>query len=48
MDKKIVFIAFAIEDETSRNLFTGQRVNPDTPFAFVDMSVKEAYEDLFA
>ncbi|WP_310397389.1 TIR domain-containing protein [Hymenobacter sp.] len=43
-DKKIVFIAFAIEDEAQRNLFTGQSVHPKTPFEFIDMSVKEAYE----
>lgn len=43
-DKKIVFIAFAKEDESSRNLFTGQRVHPDTPFEFTDMSVKLPYD----
>jgi hypothetical protein len=43
-DKKIVFIAFAIEDEWARNLFTGQSVHPKSPFEFIDMSVKEAYE----
>jgi hypothetical protein len=42
-DKKTVFIAFAKEDESARNLFTGQRVHPKTPFEFVDMSVKEPY-----
>ena len=42
-DSKVVFIAFAKEDEATRNLFTGQRVNPDTPFEFTDMSVKEPY-----
>ncbi len=42
-DKKTVFIAFAKEDETTRNLFTGQRVHPTTPFEFTDMSVKEPY-----
>ena len=42
-DKKTVFIAFAKEDETTRNLFTGQRVHPKTPFEFTDMSVKEPY-----
>lgn len=42
-DKKTVFIAFAKEDEASRNLFTGQRINASTPFEFVDMSVKEPY-----
>ena len=41
---KTVFIAFAKEDEGTRNLFTGQRVNADTPFRFIDLSVKEAYE----
>jgi nucleoside 2-deoxyribosyltransferase len=43
-DEKVVFIAFAKEDEGSRNLFTGQRVNASTPFSFTDMSVKEPYE----
>jgi MTH538 TIR-like domain (DUF1863) len=43
MASKVVFIAFAKEDESSRNLFTGQRVHPDTPFEFTDMSVKEPY-----
>lgn len=42
-DTKVVFIAFAKEDEGTRNLFTGQRVHPDTPFEFTDMSVKEPY-----
>lgn len=43
-DKKIVFIAFAIEDQGQRNLLTGQSVNPKTPFEFIDMSVKEPYD----
>lgn len=38
-DKKTVFIAFAKGDETTRDLFTGQRVHPKTPFEFTDMSV---------
>jgi hypothetical protein len=42
-DTKVVFIAFAKEDEAERNLFTGQRVHPDTPFQFTDMSVKQPY-----
>jgi hypothetical protein len=42
-DKKTIFIAFAKEDEAIRNLFTGQRIHPGTPFEFVDMSVKEPY-----
>lgn len=41
---KVVFIAFAKEDESIRNLFTGQKVHPDTFFEFTDMSVKEPYE----
>jgi hypothetical protein len=40
---KVVFIAFAKEDESTRNLFTGQRVHPRTPFQFTDMSAKEPY-----
>lgn len=43
-DAKPVFIAFAKEDEGTRNLFTGQRVNPRTPVEFIDLSVKERYE----
>lgn len=43
-ETKTVFIAFAEEDEGTRNLFTGQRVHPDTPFDFIDMSVKEPYD----
>lgn len=42
-EKKTIFIAFAKEDEAIRNLFTGQRIHPGTPFEFVDMSVKEPY-----
>ncbi|MFF3253935.1 TIR domain-containing protein [Actinacidiphila glaucinigra] len=44
MATKTIFVAFAKEDETSRNLFTGQRVHPKSPFEFTDMSVKEPYE----
>ena len=44
MPDKIVFIAFAKDDESARNLFTGQRLNTRSPFSFVDMSVKEAYD----
>lgn len=43
-DKKTIFIAFAIEDESMRNLFTGQSVHPDSPFEFIDMSVKNPYD----
>ena len=40
---KTVFIAFAKEDESTRNLFTGKRVNSSTPFEFIDTSVKQPY-----
>jgi hypothetical protein len=43
-DKKIVFVAFAIEDETQRNFLKGQSLHPRAPFEFIDMSVKEAYD----
>lgn len=42
--KKVVFIAFAIEDEAQRNLFVGQRLHPHSPYEFIDMSVKEPYD----
>ncbi|MFZ1440365.1 MAG: TIR domain-containing protein [Candidatus Microthrix subdominans] len=44
MPQKRVFIAFAKEDEASRNLFTGQRVNSKSPIEFIDMSVKQPYD----
>ncbi len=37
---KRVFIAFAIEDKTSRDFLVGQAKNDKSPFEFVDMSVK--------
>lgn len=43
-DKKTVFVAFAIEDQSARNLLKGQSVNAKTPFEFIDMSVKEPYD----
>lgn len=41
---KIVFLAFAKEDEQTKNLFLGQRKLTDTPYDWTDMSVKEPYE----
>ncbi len=38
-----VFIAFAKEDEHIRDLLKGQSLNTDSPFEYVDMSVKEPY-----
>lgn len=43
-DKKVVFVAFAIEDESIRNMIKGQSLNTDSPFEYIDMSVKEAYD----
>jgi hypothetical protein len=43
-DKKIVFIAFAIEDERLRDFLKGQSLHPRAPFEFIDMSVKQAYD----
>lgn len=43
-DKKVVFIAFAIEDERQRDFLKGQSLHPRAPYEFIDMSVKEAYD----
>ena len=43
-DKKIVFVAFSIEDERQRDFLKGQSLITTSPFEFVDMSVKEAYK----
>lgn len=42
---KVIFVAFAIEDESQRNLLKGQSLNTSSPFEYVDMSVKEAYTE---
>src|ERR1700675_61649 len=44
MADKIVFIAFAIEDERQRDLLKGQTLHPRAPYEFIDMSVKEPYD----
>lgn len=43
-DKKVIFVAFAIEDETQRNFLKGQSLNTKSPFEYIDMSVMEAYD----
>jgi len=43
-NKKTVFIAFAIEDERQRDLLKGQSLNTNSPFEYIDMSVKKAYD----
>jgi hypothetical protein len=42
-EKKVIFVAFAIEDERQRDFLKGQSLHPRAPFEFVDMSVKEPY-----
>ena len=44
-DKKTVFIAFAIEDERMRDLLKGQSLHTRSPYEYIDMSVKEAYDE---
>lgn len=44
MADKIVFVAFAIEDERQRDFLKGQSLSTHCPFEYVDMSVKEAYD----
>ena len=44
-DNKVVFVAFAIEDEVIRKMIKGQSLNTKSPFDYIDMSVKEAYDE---
>ena len=44
-DKKVLFVAFAIEDVRIRDLIKGQSLNTASPFEYIDMSVKEAYDE---
>lgn len=43
MAEKVVFVAFAIEDERARDFLKGQSLNTNSPFEYIDMSVKQAY-----
>lgn len=43
-DKKVIFVAFAIEDERQRDFLKGQSLKTNSPFEYIDMSVKEAYD----
>lgn len=43
-DKKVIFVAFAIEDERQRDFLKGQSLLTSSPFEYIDMSVKEAYD----
>ena len=44
VNKKTIFIAFAIEDEKHRDLLKGQSLYTNSPFEYVDMSVKQPYD----
>jgi len=44
-DKKTIFVAFAIEDERQRDFLKGQSLHPRSPYEFIDMSVKEPYDN---
>ena len=44
-DKKVIFVAFAIEDERIRDFIKGQSLLTKSPFEYVDMSVKKAYDE---
>ncbi len=44
-DKKVIFVAFAIEDVSIRDMIKGQSLSTKCPFEYIDMSVKEAYDE---
>jgi hypothetical protein len=41
---KRVFITFAIEDKNYRTMLVGQAKHEMAPFEFIDMSVKEPWD----
>lgn len=41
---KRIFISFAVEDKSLRDLLVGQAKNEKSPFEFVDMSVKQPWD----
>jgi hypothetical protein len=43
-DKKVIFVAFSMKDERQRDFLKGQSLNTNSPFEYVDMSVKDAYD----
>lgn len=44
MANKTVFVAFAIEDKTQRDFLKGQSLHTNSPFEYIDMSVKDPYD----
>ena len=45
MANKRLFISFAVEDKWARDYLVGQAKNANSPFDFVDMSVKQPWDD---
>lgn len=43
--KNRIFISFAIEDSTYRDFLVGQARNENSPFVFIDMSVKQPWSE---
>ena len=43
--RKKIFVSFAIEDETYRNHLVNQARSEKSPFDFVDMSVKQPWNE---
>ena len=39
-----IFVSFAVEDKIFRDFLVGQAKNESSPFAFVDMSVKQPWD----
>ena len=42
--KKRIFISFPVEDKNLRDLLVGQARNDNSPFEFIDMSVKTPWD----
>jgi hypothetical protein len=42
-DKRVIFVAFPIEDQAIRDMLKGQSLHTKCPVEFIDMSVKEPY-----
>lgn len=43
-NKKVIFVAFSMKDERQRDFLKGQSLNTNSPFEYIDMSVKNAYD----
>jgi hypothetical protein len=43
--KNRIFVSFAVEDKTYRDFLVGQAKNAKSPFEFVDMSVKQPWDN---